>query len=871
MVEKMNVLDTNDVDVYSSISLVIEDAFNTKHQSDENEEVNETTHAEYYSKVVKMFLKVHMGAINIGILYVIEVIHLVVRGLLCGYGLLNLTTTTVPGSLLYYFLWLAVPFGVWIWSTRYDYYNYHNRKMGLFTLTIVNAVVGLAAAIFRYTAPVIFLFLAGMPTNKDITPSMIGALASVVSIICCIGPSIAFLCYILKQVHNEMTKEKLLSYKVSKKIDMREDKAFAYDMSIVRNLKTGERYTIKEKDRSLHSVANGVTGTGKTSSCFTCAIADDLKQIVYNLNYQKRTIAKWLKKGKVKMKYPMSDISFNIDNFEPVKEQDRDIIEELKWKAKLAGITAMAPNASFSDEIYALSETAGIKNVHRLDPTLDATGHLKKGFIGFNPLYMSPKLSKMEWVLEVSRKAVMFADVMQAIYATSGQTNPYFASLNRNLTTTITMLVLVTYPVMNNGKQPTPEIVQLILNDFGKVKPYRNKLVEMYAKKDEKGQIIKSNARPVLSNFQVVLDVIDSSLLGSQAEKMFEHSQGLRIIINSFLTNPLINNILCSQNSIDLDEVLAKGEITLVNYALELGADSRAFGLFFLLSFINAVYRRPGKEETRIPNFFYIDEFPVLLHPSLDGCFSLFRQYRVAMFVAIQSLSQMEKMQDTAYLKDLLLGNCSHHFVFGRVAPSEMKLYQELAGTSLQLTIQDGIKESPIMSDSPSVMYDHRETVARDVNVYGSQVRERDFQEVTVVSVRDGSPIAVFFGKVSFLPKYKRIRRPTYVIELSSYTSIHPVLFNDERAEQQLQDVHEVIGTFGEVISINRTKESIGNDSIEDNNRLPAFMMQLKKAHSVNEETQTVQRLTEETEEFEVDYEDSYREDSTVGIDLDDI
>ena len=63
---------------------------------------------------------------------------------------------------------------------------------------------------------------------------------------------------------------------------------------------------------------------------------------------------------------------------------------------------------------------------------------------------------------------------------------------------------------------------------------------------------------------------------------------------------------------------LANGEVTVCNYNLASGdTDAVAFGLFFLLSFNNAVLSRPGNENTRIPHFFYVDELPVLIHPSL--------------------------------------------------------------------------------------------------------------------------------------------------------------------------------------------------------------------------------------------------------------
>ena len=138
---------------------------------------------------------------------------------------------------------------------------------------------------------------------------------------------------------------------------------------------------------------------------------------------------------------------------------------------------------------------------------------------------------------------------------------------------------------------------------------------------------------------------------------MEDQSRGTRNIINEFLLMPANREIFCSQNSIDFDWALANGEVTVCNYNLASGdTDAVAFGLFFLLSFNNAVLSRPGTEFTRVPHFFYVDELPVLIHPSLEKNFSLFRKFRVAMTVAIQTLDQMEKNEITKYLKGVILG-----------------------------------------------------------------------------------------------------------------------------------------------------------------------------------------------------------------------
>ena len=92
---------------------------------------------------------------------------------------------------------------------------------------------------------------------------------------------------------------------------------------------------------------------------------------------------------------------------------------------------------------------------------------------------------------------------------------------------------------------------------------------------------------------------------------MEDQSRGTRNIINEFLLMPYSKEIYCSQTSIDFDRALMNSEVTLCNYDLASGdSNAIAFGLFFLLSFNNAVLSRPGTENTRTAHFFYIDELP---------------------------------------------------------------------------------------------------------------------------------------------------------------------------------------------------------------------------------------------------------------------
>ena len=807
-----------DTDAYDAIQAMFGEAFSVP----EEEEIEGALEGEEYEQEVAR-RKAEEGKkvkrIDNGwrIIYVFMVVS-VLAGIV---SVLTLSTAYVVTVPVFYVVCALLPFLLWRYSTLFDEYNFHNKKMRCFYTVVVNAVLCFGGLLYSTAANQLIPYFAKLPVNEMVSVRANMNLARLVLILISVVPCVVMLLAVYKQRDNEIFKGYILKFKLAKEVDTRDEDVvqFSYDMHIVRDLATGVEVIIKMKDRFLHSLANGTTGTGKTSSLFTCAIARDFEQIMYNLEYLKKRIEQLIKTNKVVMKEPMVDDDFNINNFEPVKgayvenereredgiggffryvlglaedkirallhmeKEKRTVEEELEWLKKNvlpAGITTMAPTASFSDEVYDLAKKQSIKRVYRLDPTLGEDGRLKPGFKGFNPLYINPNLNRMEWLMSISQKAVLFADVCQSVFDESGSTDVYFESVNKNATVIASMTAMLVHPHMpgHKGEQPTPDTVRWLLADFSRFEPYLDKLVRLYAKKDRSGAPLLVNGKPDLGPFQMVYDRIKADFLGEGAAIYFQHCNGLRNIMDTFLTNPKIHNILCNKNSIDLDECLANGDIVLVNYALELGSDGKAFGRFFLLSYIQAVFRRPGNENTRIPNFFYVDELPELLHPQVARCFSLFRQFRVAMFVAIQSLSQMEQIESTKFLKQVLQGNCAHHFVFGRVATEEMQYYQELGGRSFQIKVQSGVKETSLNSDNPSVMYDNRETIERDYNFEGSDIRALDFQEVFVITVDNGSPKDAFYGKVSFLPGSRRVPKKAYAVNWKRY--YHGFWFEEE-------------------------------------------------------------------------------------------
>lgn len=645
--------------------------------------------------------------------------------------------------------------------THYDYWNYHKRKLllvGAMASTLVTAAWGIFTYLYGITLrPLVFL----LPVTENISPAMIINTSRLLNTVLAGLPSVALAYKIFSLLTDEEVRKGIYGFKIDKIIDMRKDKKFKYDLKFLRRMDTGLPYVIKMKDRQLHASIGGATGAAKTSTVLTISIANDLDQKAFNEDYCKKELEKRMDADIAKNRM-FHDRDFKIKYFTGLTKDGQCFIDNLRKKAPSAGITCLAPNESFSDEIYMLATNRGFQ-VNRVDPILTERDEHKEGFIGFNPLYIPEKLTGIKRELDIFKKAKLFADVLQALYDMTGSSDVYFAKLNKNVTTTFTILLLVTMEYVHPGHYVTPEDVQRLVDDFDLVKPYYYALLKNYGDNDDvfdaAGNPIPARLKDInCGRYQFIVPLVNNDILNENGRKQMENQiRGLRTIMSDFINNPLIHDVFCVQESIDIDKILEDGEITVVNYALELGmCEATAFGLFFSLSFNNAVVRRPGTEFTRLPHYYYIDEFPILLHSDQEQMFTMFRQYNVSNMVAFQTYDLFDKTPVTRFLKGVVMNNTAHQVVFGRVSVNEMDMFSKLAGKELQTISQDTVSETPITDPDTKKSFSSRITPTWVNAREGADFRYKDFREVSVFTVDQGSPKTVFDCKVSFLDKKRR-------------------------------------------------------------------------------------------------------------------
>lgn len=677
------------------------------------------------------------------------------------------------------------PILLWIYGTKYERFNFHNRKKLLLSVASVNAVLNLIQPIIYISHKIFVSRIMTIVPGENVTKNMILMLGRVAVLVPLI---IAFLIIYIPIRHfltaTEM-KSKIERFKITHHIDDRKNKENQYDLKIIKDLKTGKVRIIKMIDRFLHMFINGASGTGKTSMTLTRAVETDLDKKVENMQKREELLLKMVKEGKAVVFGPVANITER--NVRPKKK--KEYIKEYKEIYSTypdCGITAMAPNNSMNIDIIKMA-IARKQYINVIDPdeTFDIVSpYIRK--VGIMPFRIPINLSEDERVIAITNAAENFSEVMVAANETEQATDQYFRDVNTSVTSNIAIAVMLANNIQ--GKQTSITEIQHCIGDFSELEPYVS-IIESYfgisvEVKEAEGKNKDSLATLMNRNraesdrssgkdnpYYETIHFIKLELLGPGKDKLFDQARGLRNLIDKLLRDPRIKKLLDvdEEHAIDFDGILRNNEITVVNTAIKISQQSStAFGLFFMLNFAIAVKKR--KIDERSPHFLWIDEASQYMHKMYDDMIALYRQYKVAVGLAMQSISQMEKSKTTAYLKNVILG-AGTHIVFGRGSAEEMKLYSELGGLENVDIIQKTVTTTSMFTSNASQSGGER--VQQDkVNVMeGSDIRMRDFQEVTVFTVDNGRVLFPYAGKLnfvkdeSFLPKnVKRVNWAKYVL-----------------------------------------------------------------------------------------------------------
>lgn len=781
-------------------------------------------------------------------LLVIHILALIGRYLYC---FIYLDRFIISNNIIYLAFATLLPILLWIYATDTKLFEIYRPKRRLYIAVVINDVLTICQPLYTLLWKIAVTKIFSLTPNASMTKELILNTARVVT---GIGTS-AIIALVFKIIYpiflTKEALEKIQTFELKEHMETRENAENLYDLVIAKDLETGEKIIVREKDRQMHTLANGASGTGKTSSVIIPTVNNDIKIKCRNKELREKEELKFVlaDKGYISKDYK-AGMDFDEDFIIPHKGYEKEL-EKIKTKYNDCGMTIIAPDNSHFEPILKLAKANGLK-VNCFDPTRkyeDDFDNAKD--VGLQPFYVPYDLDEDKRVQIIQQNAKDFADVMIAVNEQEATMESYFRDINKSVTMNVAIVVML-YKNLNHEQasvsdvhncidfpQMLEEYVDFIEQSFGIVvlTSQKSKKQNVRANHDYSADNLHKSEEDLLKEERIanlnsadaknnpyyhVLLFVKTELLGDGSEKMFDQARGLRNLIANFFMTTQVRDILSSDenHTLYLDKALSKNEITLVNTAMSISSTvSTGLGIFYLLLLKAASFRRPGQEDTRSLHFLFIDEATQYMGPHYDDMLNVLRKYRVCVTWALQSLAQFSKTNVSKYIGNMIQ-NVGTQYVFGRVASEDMKLYEHLAGIEKVYQKQEGISHSSILDVDPGESYQERYTETTQNVLDGVNIRNRKFQEGVIFTVKDASVLKPRVCKFSFVPKSEFKPKHLKIVKWERFLPEEetPIEEHEEYIDVN-SDIHDLVETLREdeaSVVINRKTETTEHKKVID-------------------------------------------------------
>ena len=644
-----------------------------------------------------------------------------------------------------YTLALACPIFAFLFSPTSEFAKSKDTKITLFFLYVISLYIVALSMFTQWLNMAAWLFLTSIPGYTTLVSDfseLIGPAFTALSIYLPLVTFYGLIKFIKLGV--EDSKDERRSIWDYRGISLADKKTghgpFTCDMLIAKDYETGKSLTFYEQKRFQSLLVCGGSGTGKTSLVFEPMIAKDIeKKAFYRANAKEMGYTA-LKTGIATLNRPYDNDylneNFNLNMISPAygKEtvyrayMNKMIISAVDgdYVYRDLGITSISPDFETLSRTMKICKNFHIK-YHLVDPASNES-------IGLNPFVYD----------DVNKIAITISTVLKAMHADSHLEveEIYREDLILQAIENLSMILKEMYPRLNSGNLPNLEDMLKMLTNFDLVE----KMCEIMKSDEELAEKYSMQLAYFEKNFY------KNSKGREQTEKYIYIAVAQ---LDNLLRLPGVKAVLCNRhNNIDFDKALENGEIILVcTRRGDLGRTShRAFGLFFILSMQNAILRRPGNENSRIPHFLYIDEFPDFICKDTEAIFTLYRKYKVGTSITTQNIAQLEGNSEKMRYKDTILSNCANKIFTGNATPEELEWWSKEFGKRRTWTYSNSMDMKKLEYDSKygGVKYDWESYFAPN------KLATLAFKSVAIKLKNDTGNYDVGEGKLNFVgSKYK--------------------------------------------------------------------------------------------------------------------
>lgn len=563
-----------------------------------------------------------------------------------------------------------------------------STKVSVFIMTYSIFTTILGGMVCAWINNGVWWILEQLPNYKDVLRLYPELFIPAVRTLCLVVPFIgAFkvLDYILGLLRDDDDIKSIAAFSgISASTSVKEGGAFSCEAVICTVKGSTLPVIVPEKKRYEATLVQGATGTGKTATVLLPMSAFDLEKKFFFREYSKRIAYSMLKKDIAYMNGPFTNEyinrNFSLNYLRPRRGMEEQFMNTVKPMVqytdnstgkilyKNLGITVVENDGNFISQFIGVAKNFDL-DVLSIDPAAPETT------LSMNP-FAIPDPAKV---------ASIVSDVLNAMYESTGggkPGDPFFTQVTIDAFQNLSILLKEMYPIMHDGEIASLEDMLELLYNFDAVE----EMTEEMKKIPELEQKYKLLIRYFEKNFyKPSLNINGYEIPGTRGSGRKDTEKflyGAITQLNNLIRHPGLKASLCGKtNIIDFDKALENGNIiTACSRKGDLGIlQAKAFGMFFILQFQDAVLRRKGNEDSRTPHFLYIDEFPEYITKDMEVMFTLFRKYRCGVTIALQNLSQLEK-SGQSYYRQTVLANTKTQIVFGDTVPEDSKYWEEAFG-----------------------------------------------------------------------------------------------------------------------------------------------------------------------------------------------
>ena len=659
-----------------------------------------------------------------------------------------------------YTLAMACPIFAYLFSPSSEFAKSKSMKVTLFCTYVVALYIVAISMFTQWINMGAWLFLISLPGYTELVTDFSDLIQPAFSWVALYLPLTTFygvFKFIRLSIYD--SKDQTRSIWDYKGINLADTKAghgpFTCDMYMCNDYESGKKMTFVEKSRYQSMAVIGGSGTGKTSLILEPMMAKDIEKKAFYIANAKEMGYTALKTGIATLNRPYDNDylneNFNLNMITPVYGKEtvykaymsKMILGTIgdQFSYRNLGLTSISPDFESTSRIINVCKNYHIK-YNLIDPSNTES-------VGLNPFVYD----------DVNQIAITISSVLKGMYV---NTHPEIEEAYREdfiiqAVENLTIMLKEMYPRLNGGNLPNLEDMLRMLTNFDliqKMSEVMNSDEELSAKYAMQISYFKKNFYKDSTGRNDTEKYI--SLAASQ--------------LDNLLRLPGVKSILCNRhNNINFDKALKNGEITLVcTRRGDLGRTShKAFGLFFILSMQNAVLRRGGNENSRVPHFCYIDEFPDFICKDTESIFTLYRKYKVATVITAQNLAQLEGNSPRMRFKDTILSNCANKIFTGDGVPEELDWWEK------EFTMRRTWKYSNNM-DMDKLKYDSKYgSVRYDWENYfaANKLATLPFKRVAVKLKNDAGNFDVGEGKFDFISTKHKEEQPIKKYNFSKFTA----------------------------------------------------------------------------------------------------